>query len=192
MLRAHPWLGVLTLFGVHQETQELPLRAMRVAYEHHLKVDSTGYPRPVRDRRPGLYSRIVAVADGFDAATSQRAYRPESMHPAEVLRMMREEQRFGLDPVVVKALINTLGIYPVGTLVVLDSYELAIVHAAPRDPELLSRPVVRIVSDDRGNTLYPGTLLDLSVRDAADAFPRTIINTAEPDRYGIRISDYFV
>ena len=192
MLRAHPWLGVLSLFGVHQTGGDLPLRAMRVAYEHHLKVDGTGYPRIIRERAQGLYSRIVAVADGFDAATSQRAYRKDTFHPAEVLRMMREETRLGLDQVVVKAFINTLGIYPVGTLVVLDSYELAIVHAAPRDPELLSRPVVRVVSDDRGNITHPGTLLDLSVRDAAGAFPRTIINTAEPDRYGIRISDYFV
>jgi len=192
LLRAHPWLGVLALFGVHQATQELPLRAMRVAFEHHLKIDATGYPRPIRERTIGLYSRIVAAADGFDAATSQRTYRPDTYHPAEVLRMMRDETRFGLDQVVVKALVNTLGIYPVGTLVVLDSYELAIVHAAPRDPELLSRPVVRVVSDDRGNTLFPGTLLDLSERDATGAFPRTVINTAEPDRYGIRVSDYFV
>jgi HD-GYP domain-containing protein (c-di-GMP phosphodiesterase class II) len=192
LLRAHPWLGVLALFGVHQGAQELPLRAMRVAYEHHLKIDASGYPRPVRDRTQGLYSRIVAAADGFDAATSQRAYRADTFHPAEVLRMMRDEKHLGLDQVVVKALVNTLGIYPVGTLVVLDSYELAIVHAAPRDPELLSRPVVRVVSDDRGNTTYPGVLLDLSMRDAAGAFPRTIINTADPDRYGIRVSDYFV
>ncbi len=192
LIAAHPWLGVLTMFRMMRETGDLPLRAMRVAYEHHRKVDGSGYPRSIRPRETGLFSRIVAVADGFDAATSRRSYQSVPHHPADVLRGMREAPERGFDPVVVKALVNTLGVYPVGTLVLLDSFELAIVHAAPSSPDTLSRPVVRVVSDSRGNVLFPGQLLDLASTDASGGHPRTIIDTADPDRYGIRISDYFI
>ncbi len=192
LIQAHPWLGVLAMFELQHGTGDLPLRAMRVAFEHHLKVDGSGYPRVVRARQQGLFSRIVAVADGFDAATSQRSYQDTPHTPSEVLREMSENPARGVDPVVVKALVNTLGIYPVGSLVVLDSLELAIVHAAPTGPEVLSRPMVRVISDTLGNPLFPGYLLDLAVRDSAGNFARAIINSADPVRYGIRISDYFV
>lgn len=192
LIQAHPWLGVLAMFELQHGASELPLRAMRVSFEHHRKMDGSGYPRVVRAREQGLFSRIVAVADGFDAATSQRSYQETPRVPSEVLRGMIENRERGMDPVVVKALVNTLGIYPIGTLVVLDSLELAIVHAPPTGPEVLSRPVVRVVSDALGNPLFPGYLLDLAGRDSGGNPTRSIINTADPARYGIRISDYFV
>jgi hypothetical protein len=114
------------------------------------------------------------------------------MAPSAVLQEMRDNARRGMDPVIVKAFINLLGIYPVGTFLVLDTFELAIVHAANPDPDMLSRPLVRIVSDDHGNVQYPGTVADLTERTADGAFRRTIIKTADPDRYGIRVGDYFV
>jgi HD-GYP domain-containing protein (c-di-GMP phosphodiesterase class II) len=187
---SHPWLGVLALFQLRDQ-QEHPYRAMVVAYEHHMKRDLTGYPRALRTKELTMFSKIVAVADGFDAATSRRAYQSDPMNPAAVLQEMRDNPRRGMDPIIVKAFVNLLGIYPVGTLVVLDTFELAIVHAVSPVPELLSRPVVRIVSDQFGNLQFPGDLADLAERDAAGAFVRTIIKTADPDRYGIRIGDYF-
>jgi hypothetical protein len=52
--------------------------------------------------------------------------------------------------------------------------------------------VVRVVSDNLGNLTHPGVLVDLADRDDAGVFRRTIIKTADPDRYGIRVGDYFV
>ncbi|MGQ0764888.1 MAG: HD-GYP domain-containing protein [Gemmatimonadota bacterium] len=192
-LASHPWLGVLALFNVRGQA-ELPYRPMVVAYEHHMKVDLTGYPKNVRSRRQSIFSRIVAVADGFDAATTRRAYQTVPLSPAAVLAGMRDNERRGFDPVVVKGFINLLGVFPVGTLVVLDTFELALVHAANPRPEMVSRPIVRIVSDDRGNVLYPGNLVDLGEAGEAQggSFRRTIIKTEDPARYGINVGDYFV
>jgi HD-GYP domain-containing protein (c-di-GMP phosphodiesterase class II) len=187
----HPWFGVLALFGV-RGAQELPYRAMIVAYEHHMKADLSGYPRPLRNRQMGVFSKIVAVADGFDAATSRRSYQPVPYTPAEVMRELRDNPRRGMDPVVVKAFINLTGVYPVGTFVVLDTFELGVVHAANPLEDMISRPIVRIVSDAQGNVLFPGTLADLADRNANGEFVRTIIKTENPERYGIRIADYFV
>ena len=191
LVQSHPWLGVLALFQVRGQ-QDLPYRSMVVAYEHHMKTDLTGYPRPVRERQMGIFSRIVAVADGFDAATSRRAYQTEPMSPAEVLQGMRDNPRRGMDPVIVKAFINLTGLYPVGTFVVLDTFELGVVHAVNPVPEMMSRPIVRVVSDASGNVLYPGHLIDLADPGPTGGFARTIIKTDNPERYGIRSGDYFI
>jgi HD-GYP domain-containing protein (c-di-GMP phosphodiesterase class II) len=190
-MAAHPWLGVLALFQL-KEQQEFPYRSMIVAYEHHMKRDVTGYPRGLRTKAIGFFSKIVAIADGFDAATSRRAYQSEPMNPAAVLAEMRDSARRGMDPVIVKAFVNLLGIYPVGTFVVLDTFELAIVHSASADPQMVSRPRALVVSDDLGNVKHPGDLVDLAERDESGNYRRTIIKTADPERYGIRVGDYFI
>lgn len=190
-ITAHPWLGMLTLFQLRGQ-QELPYRAMVVAHEHHMRRDFSGYPRVVRTRSMAMSSRIVAVADAYDAATSRRSYQTKPFPPSAVLQEMRDNPRRGLDPVIVKAFITLLGIYPSGTLVVLDTFELAVVLAANPNPELLSRPRVVVVSDGRGNLLQPPLETDLAATGADGQFVRTIIKTADPDRYGIRVSDYIV
>lgn len=191
LVMAHPWLGVLALFQL-REHSEFPYRSMLVAYQHHMKRDLTGYPRSLRIAEMSFFSKIVAVADGFDAATSRRVYTTQPLSPAEVLQEMRDNPRRGMDPVVVKAFVALLGIYPVGSLVVLDSFELALVHAVNPIPEMVSRPIVRVISDDLGNIEHPGRLVDLAEKNADGGFVKSIIKTADPDRYGIRVGDYFV
>jgi HD-GYP domain-containing protein (c-di-GMP phosphodiesterase class II) len=191
IMQAHPWLGVLTLFGL-RGYGEIPYRGMVVAYEHHMKVDLTGYPKSIRGRQLSIYSKIIAVADGFDAATSRRAYQTVPIQPDQVLKEMWENPRRGYDPVVVKAFINLIGIYPVGTCVILDTYEVALVHSANPDVAHVHRPVVRLVTTSDGALLHPGTVVDLSERDAGGNYPRTIVKVTDPVKYGINVSDYFV
>ncbi|HET9454164.1 MAG TPA: HD domain-containing phosphohydrolase [Gemmatimonadaceae bacterium] len=190
-IAAHPWLGVLALFQI-RGSQELPYRSMVVAMEHHMKTDLTGYPKSIRPRQVSMYSKIVAAADGFDAATSRRSYQTVPFNPAEVMREMRDNPRRGMDPVVVKAFINLTGIYPTGTLVVLDTFELGVVHGPNPISEMLARPIVRVISDAMGNLTHPGALVDLAERREDGTFTRTIIKTENPERYGIRVGDYFV
>jgi HD-GYP domain-containing protein (c-di-GMP phosphodiesterase class II) len=190
IMQAHPWLGVLTLFGL-RGYGEVPYRSMITAYEHHMKTDLTGYPKSIRPRDMSIFSRIIAVADGFDAATSRRIYKTNPMQPDSVLHEMLNNPRRGLDPVVVKAFINLLGIYPPGTMVVLDTYELALVVAANPDTSEVHRPMVRIISDPGGSITFPGFLANLADKDAAGTALRSIIKVTDPDRYGVRVSDYF-
>jgi HD-GYP domain-containing protein (c-di-GMP phosphodiesterase class II) len=188
---SHPWLGALSLFSMRGQN-DVPYRAMVVAFEHHKKADLTGYPRHRRPRQQSVFSKIVAVADAFDAATSRRSYQTTPLSPADVLQEMRHNPHRGMDQVVVKAFMSLVGHFPVGTLVVLDTLELAIVHAVNPVAEAISRPIVRVITDKMGNLLYPGVLEDLSTQDASGGFPRTIIKIADPERYAIRVSDYFV
>src|SRR5437763_714196 len=191
IMQAHPWLGVLTLFGL-RGYGEIPYRGMIVAYEHHMKTDLTGYPKSLRSRDLSIYSKIVAVADGFDAATSRRVYQTVPIQPDQVLKEMWENPRRGYDPVVVKAFINLIGIYPVGTCVILDTYEVAVVHGANPDVTHVHRPMVRVVTTPDGGLVHPGFLVDLAQRDPQGNFPRTVVKVTDPVKYGINVADYFV
>ncbi|HEU0013992.1 MAG TPA: HD-GYP domain-containing protein [Longimicrobium sp.] len=191
VLKEHPTEGLLALFDL-RGLGELPLRAMLMAYEHHLKVDGSGYPKSIRPRESSLFARMVAVADGFDAATSQRAYAPAGL-PDEVLRQMREDPRYGFDPLLVKAFVSMTGIYPVGTVVILDTHEIAVVHQRNPRPDALHQPLVKVVFDALGTPLDPPRLVDLSEPDPATGAPvATIIKTTDPERYGLNPGDYFV
>ncbi len=191
IMQGHAWKGVLALFAMPSGAGR-PWRAMTAAYEHHMRMDLSGYPTVQRPRVLSLFSKIIAIADGFDAATSTRVYQAQPWSPADVLRGMRDNARLGFEPLIVKAFINLTGIYPVGTLVLLDTFELALVMAANPDASTLSRPLVRIVADSLGSTTSDSTLYDLTARTAVGTFVRTILRTEDPLRYGISIGDYFI
>jgi HD-GYP domain-containing protein (c-di-GMP phosphodiesterase class II) len=190
-IQNHPWQGVIALFGM-RGYDELPARAVLVAHEHHMKTDLTGYPRAIRPRDLGLYSRIVSVADGFDAATTRRAYQTVPIQPDEVLREMYLNPRRGLDPVIVKGMINLLGIYPAGTTVILDTFEVAVVEGANPDPMFLNRPLVRIAIHAEGGPVPPPGL-PVNLADRSDGgFARAIVKVTDPGRYGLTPSDYLI
>jgi HD-GYP domain-containing protein (c-di-GMP phosphodiesterase class II) len=192
LMQAHPWLGALTLFGL-RGYDEIPYRSILVAYEHHMKQDLTGYPRSVRPRQIGLFSRIVSVADGFDAATTRRSYQTVPIEPDQVLREMWENPKRGYDTVLVKALINLIGVYPVGTVVILDTFEVGIVAAPNPEASQLNRPLVRIVIGSEGAAIPPpGTPANLAERDGSGAYLRSIVKVTNPSRYGLTVGDYFV
>jgi len=190
LLKEHPTDGLLLLFNV-RGFSDIPFRQMLMAYEHHMKPDLTGYPPSRRSRDVSLFPRIIAVADGFDAGTSVRSYQYKPASPDTVLREMLDNPARGMDPVIVKALISATGIYPVGTLVILDTFELAIVTRANPDPARIHQPEVKIISDSMGVPLADPIPVRLDQLDPQTGAPRrTIIKTADPNRYGVQPADY--
>ncbi len=191
-MQQHPAEGLLALFSM-RGLSEVPYRAMLLAYEHHMKLDLSGYPKNRRPRTPTLFSRIVATADGFDAATSKRSYQNQPWPPDEVLREMRENPNRGYDPLLVKAFINVTGVFPVGTLCILDTQELAVVVGRNPDPHRVHQPIARLISTSMGMMLAEPITIDLGEIDPATGrLVRTILKTTDPDRYGIKVSDYFI
>ena len=184
-LKDHPTEGLLLLFEMHGFA-EVPYRQMLMAYEHHMKIDLSGYPQNERTRELGLFSRIVAVADGFDAGTSVRSYQYEPWPPDEVLKEMRDNPRRGFDQLIVKALITSTGVYPVGTLVILDTHELAVVSKTHAEVQHLHEPMVKVISDGKGGPLEAPVTVDLAESE------RSIIRTTDAQKYGIRVSDYLI
>lgn len=116
-LRRHSIEGVRLASRLPSISEQM-VDAMRVSFEHHMLRDHSGYPS-LREARPlGAFSHIVAVADLFDAVTSHRALRERPMTAHEALRLLLGRERGHFDPAVLGALVQTVGLYPAGTVFV--------------------------------------------------------------------------
>lgn len=96
-------------------------------FEHHLKYNLSGYPYTNWKKPLTLFGRIIAIADVYDALTSPRVYRKSVLSPDHALGLMLEGAGKEFDPILIKVFVNILGVYPVGTLLKLDTGELALV-----------------------------------------------------------------
>ena len=157
-----------------------PPAALAVAAEHHERVDGTGYPEGKAGEAISLYGRMAAIVDVYDAITSDRVYH-RGMESHQALRKLLEWSRYHLDPDLVRQFIRCLGIYPVGSLVRLESQRLAVVLENQRTA--VQEPVVRVVMDARWRRFLPVEDLDLSrkVRGVKDR----ILGAEDPAQWGI-------
>jgi len=191
IMERHPFDGA-TKLAFLKEFRRLPLRAIHVALEHHIKEDFSGYPRYFKKDDVNLFSKIVKVVDVFDAVTTRRVYRSRDFTRAEALSMMFEQSGTEFNPVILKAFVNMMGVFPIGSLVALTTGEVGIVHDVNPDPKLLLRPSVKLITDASGNKI-DGEIVDLADRDpATDRFVRTITAALDPAKYGVEVSDYFL
>lgn len=126
--------------------------AATVVLEHHAAYDASGYPTLRGNRQPTLLSRIVAVADCFDAVTSARPYR-QAEERRQALAMLNAGAGTGFDPRVVRAFVRMMGLYPIGTLVELSTGEVGVV--VRNDDRVLTRPTLRMILDGTGSPCDP-------------------------------------
>jgi HD-GYP domain-containing protein (c-di-GMP phosphodiesterase class II) len=191
IMEKHPFHGAEKLVLL-KEFHRLPLRAIHVALEHHIKEDLSGYPRYFKKDHVNLFSRIVKVVDVFDAITTKRVYRTKDFTRAEALSLMLEQSGTEFNPVILKAFVNMMGVFPIGSLVALTSGEMGIVYDINLDPKLLLRPSVKLITDAAGNKV-DGEVVDLAERDPeTNRFRRTIAAPLDPSKYGIEVADYFL
>lgn len=191
MMQSHPWLGVLALFSL-RGYGTIPYRSVIAAYEHHMKTDLTGYPKSLRPRELSLFSKIIAVADSFDAATSRRSYQTTPLQPDQVLMEMWKNPKRGLDRVLVKGMINLLGVYPVGTCVAMNTGEFGVVHSANPNPRRIDRPLVRIIRDVNGEEPEVPLVVDLAEVSQAGSYARSIVRVLDPAEIDVNPGAYFV
>ena len=189
ILNDHPIQGV-KMIAKMRGLNELALRAMIVSFQHHLNLDKSGYPLLEGCEDQCLFSRIVAAVDCFDAMTAHRSYRRSAFTPYEALHMMITENVDKFDPLILKAFINTVGMYPAGTVVLLDTNEIAVVvEPSPRD---IFRPKVRVVRD-RDRKVVEGDALDLNDRaEESAAYVASIVSALNPEEYEINVADALV
>jgi HD-GYP domain-containing protein (c-di-GMP phosphodiesterase class II) len=186
-IQKHPVLGVKVLLS-KRALDNFSLRAMVVAFEHHREMDLSGYPQLTFKKDLDLYTRIVTIADVYDALTSGRVYAKTPLPPEAALKRMMEQGGKGFDQVILKVFINMLGIYPVGSVVLLDSGEVGVVMKS--NPDELSRPEVAIIADKNGKKDKP-EMVDLTVMDEKTGeYKRTILKTIDPRPYKLDIARY--
>jgi putative nucleotidyltransferase with HDIG domain len=163
------------------QSSDLSDVALDVLLEHHERIDGSGYPDAKAGRAISRYGQMAAIIDVYDALTTQRVYH-SPMPPYQALRNLLQWSPQQFDRVLVQQFIRCVGIYPVGTLVRLESERLAVVVETGR--EQLLKPVVRLVYDvARKRRLMPQDL-DLA-RPSAFGQDR-IVDAEDPTDWGLR------
>jgi HD-GYP domain-containing protein (c-di-GMP phosphodiesterase class II) len=178
IMKRHPVDGAEIL----RSTPDIPPLAPVVAFEHHLRIDGSGYPHGVVRPNLNLATMLCGIADVYDAMRSQRKY--QQAFPSErILSVLQRNDGTQFDQHLVRRFVQLLGIYPVGNLVRLNTDEIAVVlrvHAP--DPY---RPKVRILFAPDGTRLDVPMDRNLWEIEAAEKDIPSVIAPLNPADYGI-------
>ena len=167
--------------AVLDATTRLSETSVAVVLEHHERYNGCGYPYRMIGDEISVAGRMAAIVDTYDAMTSDRPYRA-AMSPSQTLRQLYDEAGFQYDPALVSAFIKTIGIYPVGTLVLLESGHLAVVEQLHADNMLT--PTVRVIYHT-GRQQYVTTPVDVDLSRKVGNHYGQIVRAETFERWGI-------
>ena len=170
-----------------RRTPEMPILAPVVAFEHHLRIDGTGYPFGAKRDGLNIGTMLCGIADVYDAMRSQRAY--QQAHPTDrILAVLKRNDGTQFDRNLVRRFVQLLGIYPPGNLVRLTSGEIAVVtHTHAPDPH---RPRVRVLIAKDGTRLDLPLDRNLWERSSSQENSDAIVAPVEPADYDIDPLNY--
>ncbi len=176
-MRKHSALGGELLLGTKGITDE----SKHVVLQHHEKYNGTGYPGRKEGHRIHVFARIAAVADVYDAMTSNRVYQ-KSLPPDIVLQKMYMWREVHFEPSIVERLIKCLGIYPIGTLVELNTGEVAVVTSTNQNNPI--KPGLLVLFDEDKKRMPKPVEVHLGSETS-----RWVVESKAPEQFGIDIED---
>ena len=177
IVKTHPKKGhelLLTATGVSKLTKD-------VCLHHHEKIDGSGYPMGLDSATMSLYAKMGAVCDVYDAVTSNRPYKV-GWDPAESIKRMAEWTGH-FDPTVFQAFVKSLGIYPTGSFVRLESGKLGVV--IEQGEKSLLKPKVRVFFSSKSQAYIKPETIDLA------RSPEKIAGRDDPQKWGIKDIDLY-
>lgn len=176
-MRDHPVAGSQMLL----DSKQVGALVLDVCLHHHEKIDGTGYPHRLAGEQISLYARMGAVCDVYDAVTSNRPYK-NGWDPGESIRKMAEWKGH-FDPLVFQAFVKAVGIYPVGSLVRLESGRIGVVMEQ-KTGSLLT-PMVKVFFSAKSKMPIAREVIDLSQLAGRDK----IVGRETAEKWGFRNVD---
>ena len=152
-----------------------------VAAQHHERFDGSGYPLGLKNLETSVYGQMAAIVDVYDAITADRCYH-KGMTPTVAVRKMFEWSKFHFNPNLLRTFIRTVGIYPVGTLVMLESGKLGVVIEQCETD--MTKPLVRTVFDTKKNYFITPSDINLA-KPLGQGGGDRIVNYESPDKWNI-------
>ena len=183
LMKTHAYEGKKLLMSKH----DLPHSTVDVAYSHHEKMNGKGYPRGLAGDNIPYFAKIVAIADAFDAITSERCY-SKARSTLEALRIIYACRGDHFDPDLVKSFVRMIGIYPPGHIVELSSGEAGIVLSCESDNKLKPKILVVRGTDKK---LCKEKVIDLrdNLKDAQNQ-PIRVKRVFNSGKFGIDLQEY--
>jgi len=142
-IQSHP----LHTYNIVTKEMSLPENVGIIVFQHHERWDGEGYPRGTAGQKIDIGARIVSVADAFEAMVSKKPYR-KSMLGYHAMKNLLSDNMRSFDPNVIRAFIQTMGIYPIGSIVLLNNG--AIARVVKVMPVAALRPRIKILVDESG------------------------------------------
>ncbi|HYT47262.1 MAG TPA: HD-GYP domain-containing protein [Burkholderiales bacterium] len=171
-------------------TPGIPRDLPRIAVLHHERQDGSGYPNHLRGSQIGMIGSIAGIIDTFDAMTVRRPHADPVAPSAAISNLYKWRGAF-FDTQLVEQFIRFIGIFPVGSLVELNSGEIAVVMS--QNPAKRLQPRVMVIRDSKGNPLRPQKLLDLSRSPkATPEEPYRILRTLEHGHVPVTSDELFM
>lgn len=168
----------------------VPAESLEIIRHHHERIDGLGYPDGLVGSRIPLHVTVAAIADVYDALTSDRVYH-SAVSPSVALKTLHEIAPRAFGKELMGEFIRCIGIYPTGCLVRLDDDSLAVVVS--NDPRRRLKPVVMLVRDPQGTPLLPRPLVDLSLMSERHGWNRwTIKEAVDAAQYGIDLNEIVI
>lgn len=155
-----------------------------VVMQHHEKLDGTGYPEGLDDSEISKFGRMIAIVDSYDAMTADRCYK-SGMPSMKAIKILLKDSGSHFDAELVKQFANCIGIYPVGSLVLLESQKLAVV--TEKNPGQPLKPKLRAFYSTRGNHYIPAKDFDLSASHCREKIKQAV----KAEEYKIDFSRYY-
>ncbi len=181
-VKRHPVEGAMLLADIPGVSK----LTMVAAFEHHQHGGIRGYPQVAGEHQRHPFSQIVALADAYEALTAARVYYSAQMPPNESIQILINNRGVTCDPVLVKAFVNMVGIFPIGTLLKLDTGEIGLVMHQTRD---LMRPRILILTRFDGSEKENGS--DVSLLETAGGhYKRSLVGTINPNNAKIDLKKY--
>ncbi|MCD8522725.1 MAG: HD-GYP domain-containing protein [Saccharospirillaceae bacterium] len=161
--------------------------AVDVAFSHHERLDGKGYPRGIDSTKLSLFTRIVTVADAYDAMTSDRCYKP-GMSSLDAMRILNNNRGTQFDAELVRVFISMIGLYPPGYLLEMSNGEVGIILSA--DPGYQLKPkVIMILGPDKQP--QPERIVNLSMEPLDDrGIPYQPQGVFRSGCFGVYVNDY--
>lgn len=172
-MKKHPAAGAELL----QETEGFDRRAILMVLQHHEKYAGGGYPYSVPGNRISTFGMMTAIADVYDALTSERVYK-KGMPPFNALKILYRDRGFHFHPKFVEHFIRAMGLYPVGSLVRTGNNCLGIVIAANRTN--LLHPRIMLITDEENKSLPEPRIINIDPPTSEISAEWTISDVMDP------------
>jgi putative nucleotidyltransferase with HDIG domain len=173
MMQQHPALGLAML----RDAQEDRDAVLRIVAEHHECSNGSGFPHKLKGDSLSIFAQLVSLVDVYDGMVSRRGGRP-AMLPHDAIRQLYRLGDSGqYEKDLLQTMIGSLGVYPIGSLVLINTGEQAVVVGLTHTQRL--KPVIKVITGPQGESYLPPIRVDLGAQ-AAGAAARTITKVLDP------------
>jgi len=187
IMQKHTEVGVKIL----KQTPNVPVEVINVCEKHHERMDGRGYPNQLTGDRLDLMTRIVSIADAYDAMTSETHYNPGFSSSHAMSELYRQKNK-AYDAELVDAFIRAIGVFPVGTVIETHTGEVGIVISTSDDNRL--NPSVIMVLNNKKKPFEKAHILNTAkvMAENGEDFRFNIRRALNPGNYGVHPKNHFI